>query len=311
MEKLSDGVVVKNTGSWYSVMDETTGRVVACKIKGKFRLGEIRTTNPISVGDRVDVQINDNEDAVITHIHERKNYIIRRSSNLSKEGHVIAANIDQAFLVVTLDFPKTSVEFIDRFLLTSEAYHIPASIILNKIDRYDESYASMLAEFHNIYDMAGYDIVEVSARSGVNIDEIKRRMKGRTTLFAGNSGVGKSTLINAIDPTLELRTGEISDYHNRGKHTTTFSEMFPLAEGGFLIDTPGIKGFGLVDIENEEVCRYFPDIFAYAPRCQYYNCTHTHEPSCAVREAVEAGKIHESRYMSYLKILDEDGKYRR
>lgn len=311
MEKLSDGVVVKNTGSWYSVMDETTGRVVACKIKGKFRLGEIRTTNPISVGDRVDVQINDNEDAVITHIHERKNYIIRRSSNLSKEGHVIAANIDQAFLVVTLDFPKTSVEFIDRFLLTSEAYHIPASIILNKIDRYDESYAPMLAEFHNIYDMAGYDIVEVSARSGVNIDEIKRRMKGRTTLFAGNSGVGKSTLINAIDPTLELRTGEISDYHNRGKHTTTFSEMFPLAEGGFLIDTPGIKGFGLVDIENEEVCRYFPDIFAYAPRCQYYNCTHTHEPSCAVREAVEAGKIHESRYMSYLKILDEDGKYRR
>lgn len=311
MEKLSDGVVVKNTGSWYSVMDETTGRVVACKIKGKFRLGEIRTTNPISVGDRVDVQINDNEDAVITHIHERKNYIIRRSSNLSKEGHVIAANIDQAFLVVTLDFPKTSVEFIDRFLLTSEAYHIPASIILNKIDRYDESYAPMLAEFHNIYDMAGYDIVEVSARSGVNIDEIKRRMKGRTTLFAGNSGVGKSTLINAIDPTLELRTGEISDYHNRGKHTTTFSEMFPLAEGGFLIDTPGIKGFGLVDIENEEVCRYFPDIFAYAPRCQYYNCTHTHEPACAVREAVEAGKIHESRYMSYLKILDEDGKYRR
>lgn len=311
MEKLSDGVVVKNTGSWYSVMDETTGRVVACKIKGKFRLGEIRTTNPISVGDRVDVQINDNEDAVITHIHERKNYIIRRSSNLSKEGHVIAANMDQAFLVVTLDFPKTSVEFIDRFLLTSEAYHIPASIILNKIDRYDESYAPMLAEFHNIYDMAGYDIVEVSARSGVNIDEIKRRMKGRTTLFAGNSGVGKSTLINAIDPTLELRTGEISDYHNRGKHTTTFSEMFPLAEGGFLIDTPGIKGFGLVDIENEEVCRYFPDIFAYAPRCQYYNCTHTHEPACAVREAVEAGKIHESRYMSYLKILDEDGKYRR
>ena len=309
---MSGGLVIKNTGSWYQVEDMQTGKTVMCKLKGAFRLKEGRTTNPVAVGDIVDYELENDGNGVITNIHERKNYIIRRSSNLSREAHVIAANLDQAFIVVTLDFPETKPEFVDRFLVTAEAYNVPVSIILNKEDLYDEDYANALDEFKHIYELAGYSVIQVSAIQGTGIEELRKILQGKVSLFSGNSGVGKSTLINAIDPTLQARTGEISTYHNRGKHTTTFSEMFKLTGGGYIIDTPGIKGFGLVDFEKEEVGRYFPEIFRHAPDCQYYNCTHTHEPGCAVQEAVADGEISESRYVSYLKVLeDENLKYRK
>ena len=309
---MPDGLVIKNTGSWYRVEDARNGETVMCKLKGAFRLKEGRTTNPVTVGDRVDYESESDGTGVITNIHERKNYIIRRSSNLSREAHIIAANLDRAFIVVTLDFPETKPEFIDRFLVTAEAYNVPASIIINKQDLYTGKYGDVLAEFRCIYESAGYPVLTVSAIEGSGIEGLREQLRGRVSLFSGNSGVGKSTLIHAIDPALTPRTGEISTYHNRGKHTTTFSEMFKLTGGGYIIDTPGIKGFGLVDFEKEEVGRYFPEIFRYAPCCQYYNCTHTHEPGCAVREAVEAGSIAESRYVSYLKVLeDENPKYRK
>lgn len=309
---MKSGLVIKNTGSWYQVEDTQSGVTVMCKLKGAFRLKEGKTTNPVAVGDIVDYELENDGNGVITHIHERKNYIIRRSSNLSREAHVIAANLDQAFIVVTIDFPETKPEFVDRFLVTAEAYNVPVSIILNKEDLYDEDYANALDEFKHIYNLAGYSVIQVSAIQGTGIDELGNILQGKVSLFSGNSGVGKSTLINAIDPTLHARTGEISTYHNRGKHTTTFSEMFKLADGGYIIDTPGIKGFGLVDFEKEEVGRYFPEIFRHAPECQYYNCTHVHEPGCAVQEAVANGEISESRYVSYLKVLeDENLKYRK
>ena len=309
---MQTGLVIKNTGSWYQVEDAQSSQTVMCKLKGAFRLKEGRTTNPVAVGDRVDYEQEADGNGVITHIHERKNYIIRRSSNLSREAHVIAANLDQAFIVVTLDFPETKPEFVDRFLVTAEAYHVPASIILNKEDLYSDEYAEALAEFRHIYELAGYPVLHVSAIEGTGIEALRKILKGRVSLFSGNSGVGKSTLIHAVDPALNPRTGEISAYHNRGKHTTTFSEMFKLSEGGYIIDTPGIKGFGLVDFEKEEVGRYFPEIFRHAPDCQYYNCTHTHEPGCAVQQAVAQGGISESRYVSYLKVLeDENLKYRK
>ena len=309
---MQSGLVIKNTGSWYQVEDAKSGQTVMCKLKGAFRLKEGRTTNPVAVGDRVDYELENDGTGVITHIHERKNYIIRRSSNLSREAHVIAANLDQAFIVVTLDFPETKPEFVDRFLVTAEAYNVPASIILNKEDLYSAEYKEALAEFNRIYELAGYPVLQVSAKEGTGVEQLRKILRGRVSLFSGNSGVGKSTLIHAIDPALNPRTGEISTYHNRGKHTTTFSEIFRLTEGGYIIDTPGIKGFGLVDFEKEEVGRYFPEIFRYAPDCQYYNCTHTHEPGCAVQEAVAEGEISESRYISYLKVLeDENLKYRK
>lgn len=311
---MNSGLVIKNTGNQYQVEDNQSGETAVCRLKGNFRLKNIRTTNPVTVGDIVDYETDDKGNSVITNIRERRNYIIRKASNLSRESHIIAANIDMAFVVVTLDHPVTNREFIDRFLVTAEAYHVPATIILNKTDLYTEEYAPLLEDFRQTYKIAGYRVIEVSAANNVNIDILRELIKGKTTLFSGNSGVGKSTLIQTIDPSLNLRTGEISTHHNRGKHTTTFSEMFKLSEGGYLIDTPGIKGFGLIDFEKEEICRYFPEIFRYAPECQYYNCTHTHEPDCAVKDAVGLGYIGESRYISYLKLLEgetTDSKYRK
>lgn len=316
MAETIQGIVTKSTGSWYTVLDPDTGRQARCRIRGVFRLRGSRATNPVVVGDRVRAEIGQDEgDNVITEIQPRANYIIRRASNLSKESHIIAANIDTAYLVATLDFPATSTEFIDRFLVTAEAYKIPAVILLNKMDLFAApEFREIIDELVGTYRSAGYEVLEVSAKTGTGIDALRERMRDKTSLFTGNSGVGKSTLINAIEPGLHLKTGAISDYHHKGKHTTTFSEIFPLTGGGLLIDTPGIKGFGLVDIEPEELARYFPDLFRYAAGCQYYNCTHTHEPNCAVMEAVAKGEIPESRYVSYLKMLeddDKDGKYRK
>lgn len=316
MAETIQGIVTKSTGSWYTVLDPATGRQARCRIRGVFRLRGSRATSPVVVGDRVRAEIGADEgDNVIVEILPRANYMIRRASNLSKESHIIAANIDTAYLVATLDFPVTSTEFIDRFLVTAEAYRIPAVIVLNKMDLFAAAeFREVIDEFTGIYRGAGYEVLEVSAKTGTGIPELRERMRGKTSLFSGNSGVGKSTLINAIEPGLHLKTGAISDYHHKGKHTTTFSEIFPLTGGGLLIDTPGIKGFGLVDIAPDELARYFPDLFRFAAQCQYYNCTHTHEPNCAVMNAVARGEIAESRYVSYLKMLeddDKDGKYRK
>ncbi len=264
------------------------------------------------VGDRVEYEQPEGATGVVTKILPRRNYIIRRASNLSKESHIIAANVDQAFLVVSLFLPSTNCEFIDRFLVTAEAYRIPVTLLLNKCDLYaTDALQDAQTEFLKIYRSAGYEVIELSATQQTGIDAFKKMLPGKTSLLSGNSGVGKSTLIRAIDPSLDIRIGAVSASSSKGKHTTTFSEMYPLAGGGYLIDTPGIKGFGLIDIENDEICRYFPDLFRYAPRCGYYNCTHTHEPACAVREALRAGEIGLSRYESYLKLLDDDQKYRK
>ena len=305
------GLVIKNTGSWYVVKTDD-GAEINCKIKGNFRLKGIRTTNPIAVGDLVTILPNADGKAFITGIDTRKNYIIRRSSNLSKEAHIIAANVDQALLIVTLAHPVTSTTFVDRFLATAEAYRVPVKLIFNKIDRYTEDDIRYMDGLINLYTYIGYPCFKVSALNETGIEEIKKDLEGKVTLLSGNSGVGKSTLINAIMPELKVKTGEISDYHNKGMHTTTFSEMFPLANGGYLIDTPGIKGFGTFDMEEEEVGHYFKEIFEYSANCKYGNCTHRHEPGCAVREAVEQHLISESRYTSYLNMLEdkEEGKYR-
>ncbi len=307
MENSFEGIVTKSTGSFYSVLDTATRQTVRCRIRGVLRLEGIRTTNPAVVGDRVRVEFEDTGEGVIAEVLPRRNYIIRRSSNLSHEAHVIAANIDTAYLVVTLQQPRTTPEFIDRFLVTAEAYHIPAVILLNKADLLAPGEAD---EFIAIYAQAGYEVVRIAALTGEGIDALRERMQGRTSLLSGNSGVGKSTLISALDPALKPRTGEISAYHQRGKHTTTFSEIFQFGDSGLIIDTPGIKGFGLVDIAPEEIARYFPDLFRFAPQCRFYNCTHAHEPGCAVTDAVERGEISASRYESYLKMLEDDGKYR-
>lgn len=406
-QDVREALVIKSTGSWYTLCDSLSGERVEARLSGRIRLQGRRSTNPIVVGDRVDYHLETagtqplpepgnhrgktarkrtkgraadvpqaasravqeaeskavsptsesiaapitapvTEPAtafatlaanhiaaavtaaipdpaadrpadsppgmtgVITRIHERHNYIIRRSSNLSRESHIIAANIDQAFLVATLAFPETSFEFIDRFLVTAEAYHIPAVVVLNKADLYDTPELRERRElFLETYALAGYEVMEVAAALDRGVGPLRKRLQGRVSLLSGNSGVGKSTLIRAVDPSLQPRVGAISDYHRRGRHTTTFSEMYPLSGGGWLIDTPGIKGFGLIDLSGDEVGRYFPDLFRYAPRCGYYNCTHTHEPGCAVKAAVEQGEVSPSRYISYLKLLEEDEKYRK
>ena len=306
-----NGLVVKNTGSWYVVKTDDN-RLVNCKIKGNFRLKGIRSTNPVAVGDRVDIVLNNEGTAFITSIDDRKNYIVRRSSNLSKQSHIIAANLDQCFLVVTVNYPETSTIFIDRFLATAEAYRVPVSLIFNKVDRYNDDELRYLDGLVNLYEYIGYPCYKVSAVRGEGIDEIRSLLDHRVTLFSGNSGVGKSTLINAIHPDFQARTGEISEHHNKGMHTTTFSEMFEIGEEGYLIDTPGIKGFGTFDMSQEEVGHYFKEIFQYSAQCKYGNCTHVHEPGCAVRKAVEEHLISESRYLSYLNILEDEheGKYR-
>ena len=302
-----EGTVTSATGSWYEVRTESG--VLRCRIRGRLRLKGVRSTNPVVVGDRVVVE-PDGESSVIVEIVPRRNYVIRRASNLSKESHIIAANIDHALLLVTLHAPATPREFVDRFLVTCEAYKIPVTIVLGKADMLDGEMLAEAEEFEAIYGDAGYEVMRLSSLRGEGVEQIRRMLHGHTTLVAGNSGVGKSTLIGTIDPTIEIRTGEISESHHKGKHTTTFSTMYPIEEG-YIIDTPGIKGFGLIDIDERELCRYFPEMMRLAPDCRFYNCTHTHEPGCAVREAVEEGRVAWSRYESYLKILDEDDKYRK
>ena len=305
MESRFTATVVRATGSWYDVLHD--GAMLRCRIRGKLRLKGVRSTNPVVVGDEAVCEA-DGGDCVIVDIVPRRNYVIRRASNLSKESHIIAANVDQALLMVTLRSPETPKEFADRFLVTCEAYKVPAAILLSKIDLQD---AEAVAEFRAVYEGAGYRVLEVSAKEGRGVEEVRELLAGRTTLVSGNSGVGKSTLIQTIDPSLDIRTGEISDSHHKGRHTTTFSTMYPLAEGGAVIDTPGIKGFGLLDIDDAELWHYFPEMMRVAPGCRFYNCTHTHEPGCAVVAAVKAGEIAWSRYESYLKILDDDEKYRK
>lgn len=308
MEK---GLVIKNTGSWYVVKTDS-GNLIECKIKGNFRLKGIRSTNPIAVGDRVVIVPNQEGTAFITEIEDRKNYIIRKASNLSKQSHILGANLDQCMLIVTVNYPETSTTFIDRFLASAEAYRVPVCLVFNKIDRYDQDELRYLNALIHLYTTIGYPCYAISAKENEGIDRIKDALRGKITLFSGHSGVGKSTLINAILPDSQLKTGEISDYHNKGMHTTTFSEMFEVEGNGYLIDTPGIKGFGTFDMRDEEVGHYFKEIFKTSADCRFNNCTHRTEPGCAVREAVNQHLISESRYQSYLNMLDdkEEGKYR-
>lgn len=307
---MKEGLVIKSTGSWYTVKTND-GEIHNCRIKGRFRMEGIRTTNPIAVGDKVDFE-EGKESKVIVKIHDRKNYIIRKSSNLSKHSQIIASNVDQAFLIVTVNYPLTTTTFIDRFLAAAEAYRIPVRLIFNKIDRYRPNDMDRLDELKQIYERIGYKCYEISAKDGTHLDIIKDALKGNINLLSGHSGVGKSTLINAIQPGLDLKTGEISEAHSQGKHTTTFSEMFELDFEGYIIDTPGIRGFGTIDMEKEEMSHFFPEIFETSKECQFHNCSHIHEPKCAVKAAVEKGEISITRYESYLGMVmeDEDSKYR-
>lgn len=296
------GLVIKSTGSWYQVLSDI-GQRVDCRIQGKFRLKDIKTTNPIAVGDRVEFELEPElETGVITQLEERKNYIIRKSVNLSKQAQIIAANLDQAFLIVTLASPRTSLGFIDRFLVTAEAYDIPASLIFNKLDLFSNEGLEILAEYEQIYTDLGYPCYHVSAREGTNIEQIKTLLKDQVTLISGHSGVGKSTLINAILPKAEVKTGAVSDWSDKGQHTTTFAEMYTLPFGGYLIDTPGIRELGVFDIEPQELGRLFPEFRERMGDCRFHNCRHINEPGCAVLSALENGEIEPSRYDSYLSI---------
>jgi ribosome biogenesis GTPase len=296
------GLVIKSTGSWYQVLSDT-GQRVDCRIQGKFRLKDIKTTNPIAVGDRVEFELEPElETGVITQLEERKNYIIRKSVNLSKQAQIIAANLDQAFLIVTLASPRTSLGFIDRFLVTAEAYDIPASLIFNKLDLFSDEGLEILAEYEQIYTDLGYPCYHVSAKEGTNIEQIKTLLKDKVTLISGHSGVGKSTLINAILPEAEVKTGAVSDWSDKGQHTTTFAEMYNLPFGGYLIDTPGIRELGVFDIEPQELGRLFPEFRERMGDCRFHNCRHINEPGCAVLTALENGEIEPSRYDSYLSI---------
>ena len=307
------GLVIKNTGSWYTVKTDDGGQLIDCKIKGNFRLKGIRSTNPVAVGDRVTIIPNAEGTAFITAIEDRRNYIIRKSSNLSKQSHIIAANVDQAFLVVTVNYPQTSTTFIDRFLASAEAYRVPVTLLFNKTDLLSEEELRYQQMMIDLYDTVGYQCLAISAETGEGIDKVMDMLTGKVTVLSGNSGVGKSTLINRLLPGVNLRTSDISDAHNSGMHTTTFSEMLPLPLGGYIIDTPGIKGFGTFDIEPEELTVYFKEIFLFSKECRFSNCTHTHEPGCAVLKAVEEHFISQSRYQSYLSMMEdkEESKYRK
>jgi ribosome biogenesis GTPase / thiamine phosphate phosphatase len=310
---LKQGLVIKSTGSWFTVESET-GELFECKIKGKFRIKDIKSTNPVAVGDHVEFSIQSNTNGknvgLITSISERKNYIIRRSQNLSKQSHIIAANIDQAVLVVTLAFPVTTTTFIDRYLASAEAYRIPVLIVFNKTDRLNEEELLILNTLFDTYTKVGYKCVFTSAASLQGIDNLKEALKNKINVFNGHSGVGKSTLINILEPGLQLKTMDISDMHNTGKHTTTYSTLYKLHFGGYIIDTPGIKAFGMLEMEAWEISHYFPEIFKISANCQYNNCSHTHEPGCAVKSAVENNEIAQSRFISYLGLLETDDKYR-
>lgn len=312
------GLVIRNTGYSYTVKSDA-GEVFDCKVKGNFRIRGIRTTNPVAIGDKVtflpqevDANIEQARQGLIVELDDRKNYIIRKSTNLSKQSHIIAANIDRCFLIVTIQQPETPLQFIDRFLASAEAYSVPVTLIFNKIDLINETWKDYLDGVINLYETIGYPCHRISAKTGEGVEELKALLQGKTTLLSGNSGVGKSTLINVLFPHLHLRTNEISDAYNTGKHTTTFSEMYEVGADGYIIDTPGIKGFGTFDMKKEEVSHYFKEIFHFSTDCRFNNCTHTHEPHCAVIEAVERHDIAESRYNSYLSMLDDEkeDKYR-
>lgn len=307
------GRVYKSTGSWYTVKTPL-GQTYQCRIKGKFRLQGIKSTNPIAVGDFVDFELDtksDEETGVINHIHDRHNYIVRKSVNLSKQTHIIASNIDVVFLLVTIDNPPTFTSFIDRFLVTAEAYAIKTVILFNKIDVYDEATLDEVRYLAHVYRTIGYECIGISAQTGKNLDQVKDLMHGKVSMFTGHSGVGKSTLVNAIEPDLDLKTKAISSQHMQGQHTTTFAEMFDLSFDAKIIDTPGIKGFGVVDMEKEEVGDYFPEFFALKQECKFNNCLHVEEPKCAVKEALENDEVAASRYRSYLQILNgEEEHYR-
>ena len=307
------GTVYKSTGSWYTVK-ALSGAFFECRIKGKFRMKGIKSTNPIAVGDVVDFDLetsNNKKTGVIKTIHPRKNYIVRKSVNLSKQTHIIASNIDQVFLLITIDNPPTFTSFIDRFLVTAEAYQIEAILVFNKTDAYDSATEAIVKKLIQVYSKIGYDCIKISAKEGENLDVVKSKMKGKTSMFSGHSGVGKSTLVNTIEPRLNIKTKAISELHQQGQHTTTFAEMFDLSFDAHIIDTPGIKGFGVVDMEPAELDHYFPELFRIKSDCKFHNCLHLHEPKCAVKQAVESGEIAASRYKSYLQILEgEDDNYR-
>jgi len=299
------GIVLRSTGSWYSVLCES-GERIDCRLKGKLRTRGIKSTNPVSVGDYVSLVPSDRNEAVIAEILPRNNYMIRKATRLSKSSHIIAANIDMAFLVVTLASPRTSLGFIDRFLVTAGAYHIPAALIFNKMDLISEVNRQEILRLKALYTGIGYPCFETSATQCQGIEFLQSVLKGKVSLFSGHSGVGKSALINAIEPSLELKTNVISDYHQKGMHTTTFAEMFPLSFGGYIIDTPGIKEFGMIDLEKEEVSHYFPEMLTLIHECNFNNCTHIHEPGCAVKKAVADNRISNSRYRNYYSILNDE-----
>ena len=310
MDKTNKATVVKHTGSHYLLSHLPQWDLFPAVIKGKLRLKGFNSTNPIAVGDIVEYERNEGEMATIRNILPRKNHIIRKSTNLSRQSHVIASNLDMVFLIVTVELPEVKLPFVDRFLVTCEAYNVPVTIILNKMDIYSPDALQMVEAFKGIYENAGYRVIESSAATGLGMEEIRECCKERIVLFSGQSGVGKSSLISALDPDLNLRVGEISAYHQQGKHTTTFYEMHPIASGGFVIDTPGRRGFWLVDVSDLERSGYFPEMLRIEDNCRFAPCTHTHEPGCAVKEAVENGEISVERYESYLGMLDEQTKYR-
>ena len=305
------GLVIKNTGSWYHVKLDN-GDIIESRIRGNFRLRGIKSTNPVVVGDYVDLEKNVDGTAYITEIDERKNYIVRRSSNLSKQSHILAANLDQCMLFVTVNYPETSTVFIDRFLASAEAYRVPTSLVFNKIDNYNEEELEYVDALINLYEYIGYSCFKISALQGDGVNEIKEVLKNKVTLLSGHSGVGKTTLINSILPDAQLRTGDISIHHKTGMHTTTYSEMIPINDEGYIIDTPGIKGFGTFNMEKEEISHFFPELFKVSKKCKYNNCIHIKEPGCAVLKAVENHHISESRYHSYISMMEDEfeEKYR-
>lgn len=315
MGKTGTATVVRNTGSHFMLSELPRWELFPAVLRGKIRLKGSESTNPVAVGDHVRYEIQDEEasfehPAVITEVIDRSNYVIRKSTNLSRQSHVIAANIDQAFIVVSMYFPEIKLPFLDRILVTCEVYGVPATIVLNKVDMYRDIAREQIDDFRRIYEGAGYRVIETSARTGEGVETLREACRDKVCLFSGESGVGKSSLIKALDPSLSPKVGRISETHLQGKHTTTFYEMYPICSGGFIVDTPGLRGFGLVDLEKEEIALYFPEMLREAQNCRFAPCTHTHEPGCAVKEAVDYGRISAERYNSYLGMLEEDKKFR-